>query len=69
MFRTDADLFDRERLLRIRAGQVMAELRAAGGDWQLAWRDHPVAKEYRALLREAWARPAENPIRLGLENE
>lgn len=48
-------LFDRELKLRQRAGQVMAELKARGEDWQAAWRTHPVAVEYRALLKEAWA--------------
>jgi hypothetical protein len=51
------DLFDRERVLRIQAGQVMQELKARGEDWQIAWRDHPVAKAYRHLLQEAWLRP------------
>jgi hypothetical protein len=48
-------LIQRELKLRARAGQVMSELRASGGDWQTAWRDHPIAKEYRALLKESWA--------------
>lgn len=50
----DDDSYAREQQLRIRAGQVMAEIRANGGDWQEQWRNHPVAKEYRALLREVW---------------
>lgn len=50
----DMELFARELKLRARAGQVMSELKEQGGDWQTAWRDHPVAREYRALLREAW---------------
>jgi hypothetical protein len=58
MFRRDADLFTRELKLRARAGQVMSELKARGEDWQLAWRDHPVAIAYRALLKEAWGGPA-----------
>lgn len=57
MFRSDADLFDREQQLRIQAGQVMKELRESDADWQTAWKSHPVAVAYRALLREAWARP------------
>lgn len=48
------EFIEREEQIRKRARQVMAELKAAGGDWELAWRDHPVAKEYRALLREVW---------------
>lgn len=57
MFAVD-DLHERELKLRARAGQVMAELKSRGEDWELAWRDHPVAVEYRALLREAWQRPS-----------
>lgn len=53
----DTDLFERERQLRIQAGQVMQELRARGEDWQVAWRDHPVAIAYRKLLADAWRRP------------
>jgi hypothetical protein len=48
-------LVRRELQLRAAAGRVMQDLKAEGGDWQLAWRDHPVAIAYRALLREAWA--------------
>lgn len=51
------DFFERERQLRIQAGQVMAELKARGQDWQEAWRTHPVAIAYRQLLDEAWKTP------------
>jgi hypothetical protein len=53
----EPDLFERELQLRARAGQVMSELKARGEDWQLAWRDHPVARAYRELLKEAWKQP------------
>lgn len=59
MYRDDADLFERELQLRAAAGQVMQDLRA--GDWQMAWKTHPVAVAYRALLQEAWAPPGAPP--------
>lgn len=60
MFRGDSDLFERELKLRSAAGQVMKDLQASGGDWQLAWKTHPVAVAYRKLLQEAWQRPVLN---------
>ncbi len=52
-----ADLWTRAETLRIQAGQVMAELKARGDDWQTAWKTHPVAIAYRKLLAEAWRQP------------
>lgn len=57
MFRGDVDLFNRELKLRAEAGRVMQELQESGGDWQAAWKTHPVAIAYRKLLQEAWQRP------------
>lgn len=51
------NLHEREQQLRMQAGQVMQELRVRGGDWQRAWKEHPVAKAYRELLKEAWRTP------------
>jgi asparagine synthetase B (glutamine-hydrolysing) len=48
------DLYQQEHEIRARAGQVMSELKARGEDWQAAWRTHPVAVAYRALLKRAW---------------
>ena len=59
--------YARERKLRARAGQVMAELQARGVDWQIAWRDHPVAKEYRELMREAWTTNERIPFSPGFD--
>lgn len=56
----DDDLFAREIKLRAEAGRVMQELREKGEDWQLTWRDHPVAIAYRALMAEAWRRPVKD---------
>lgn len=50
-------LWFEEQQLRVRAGQVMAELKARGDDWQTAWKTHPVAVAYRELLKRAWREP------------
>jgi hypothetical protein len=48
------DLVEREQALIGEAQRVMAALTLLGGEWQQAWKTHPVAVAYRALLREAW---------------
>ena len=48
------------------AEQVMRDLRAGGDGWETAWRTHPVAIAYRALLREAWTRRITWPDRPSL---
>jgi hypothetical protein len=53
-YRRVCALLDRRDRICKEAERVMGELKAVGGDWQQAWKDHPVAVAYRALLREAW---------------
>jgi len=54
MLRPIGEFYARELKLRAEAGRVMKDLQARGENWEAAWRDHPVAKAYRELLKEAW---------------
>lgn len=48
------DFWDRKAEIEREAKGVMKELKRQGGDWETAWANHPLAKEYRALLKSAW---------------
>lgn len=49
------DFWDRKAEIEREAKAVMKELRRQGGDWETAWMNHPLAKEYRELMKSAWA--------------
>lgn len=53
------DFYDRVAEIEAEAKGVMKQLqREHGGAWMEAWHSHPLAREYRALLRDAWSAPS-----------